>query len=108
MRKFPKFGPKLQRIHPAMVPRIKPLWSTPEEDVRLWAELNDVKFHSAPCPYSSRSMRARIRDFLNRIESESPAIKERIKEIINGHIPASGGGLWDRRVFSLWRTSIRD
>lgn len=78
VRKFSKFGPKLQRIHPAMVPRIKPLWSTPERDVRLWAELNDVKFHSESCPYSSRSMRAGIRNFLNRIESENPAIKERI------------------------------
>lgn len=78
VRKFSKFGPKLQRIHPRMVPRIKPLWSTPEEDVRLWAELNDVKFHSAPCPYSSRSMRAGIRDFLNRIESDSPGVKEMI------------------------------
>jgi len=80
VRKFSKFGPELQRIHPAMVPRIKPLWSTPERDVALWAVLNDVRVHLDSCPYSDLSMRSRIRDFLNHIESENQGLKLRVME----------------------------
>ena len=40
--KFSKFGPELSRIHPKLVPRIKPLWNTPEKEVGLWAIMNDI------------------------------------------------------------------
>ena len=80
VRKFSKFGPELQRIHPAMVPRIKPLWSTPERDVVFWAVLNDVKVHLDSCPYSDLSMRSRIRDFLTHLESENQGLKLRVME----------------------------
>jgi len=83
VRKFSKFGPELQRIHPAMVPRIKPLWSTPESEVRLWAVLNDVKIHLDSCPYSDLSMRSRIRDFLNHLESEEEDVKLRVMESLS-------------------------
>ncbi|GAB4379413.1 TIGR00269 family protein [Methanothermobacter thermautotrophicus] len=83
VRKFSKFGPELQRIHPAMVPRIKPLWSTPESEVRLWAVLNDVKVHLDSCPYSHLSMRSRIRDFLNHLESEKQGVKLRVMESLS-------------------------
>ncbi len=32
--KFSKFGPQLDVIHPKLIPRIKPLWNTPEK--RSW------------------------------------------------------------------------
>lgn len=83
VRKFSKFGPELQRIHRAMVPRIKPLWSTPESEVRLWAVLNDVKVHLDSCPYSDLSMRSRIRDFLNHLESEEQGVKLRVMESLS-------------------------
>jgi len=51
-RRFSKFGPKLDRIHPKMVPRIKPLWKIPEKDVGIWAVMNKVDVHFAECPYS--------------------------------------------------------
>ena len=31
--KFSKFGPELDVIHPKLIPRIKPLWNTPEKEV---------------------------------------------------------------------------
>lgn len=76
--KFSKFGPELSRIHPKLVPRIKPLWNTPEKEVGLWAIMNDIDIHLAECPYSSLSLRSKIKGFLNDVENKNPGIKENI------------------------------
>lgn len=74
-RRFSKFGPKLDRIHPQLVPRIKPLWKIPEKDVGIWAVLNEVDVHFAECPYSSRSLRAKLKSYLNDLEGDRPGTK---------------------------------
>jgi uncharacterized protein (TIGR00269 family) len=78
--KFSKFGPKLDLIHPKLVPRIKPLWNIPEKEVGIWAVLNDIEVHFDECPYSNLSLRARTKDFLNRAESNSPGTKKAVLE----------------------------
>jgi len=75
IRRFSKFGPKLDRIHTQLVPRIKPLWKIPEKDVGTWAVLNDVGVHFAECPYSSRSLRAKVKNYLNKLEEDQPGTK---------------------------------
>jgi uncharacterized protein (TIGR00269 family) len=74
-RRFGKFGPKLERIHPRMVPRIKPLWMIPEKEVGIWAVMNNVKVHLAECPYSHTSLRSQIKSYLNQAEEEYPGTK---------------------------------
>ncbi|MCL2686985.1 MAG: TIGR00269 family protein [Methanobrevibacter sp.] len=76
--KFSKFGPKLDVIHPKLIPRIKPLWNTPEKDVGTWAIMNNINIHLDECPYSSLSLRGKTKEFLNRIESKYPKTKENI------------------------------
>lgn len=78
--KFYKFGPKLDTIHPRMIPRIKPLWNLPEKDVGTWAVLNNLDVHFADCPYSSKSLRSKIKNFLNQLESGKPGTKSAILE----------------------------
>ena len=78
--KFSKFGPELDVIHPKLVPRIKPLWNTPEKDVGLWAILNDIDIHLDECPYSHLSLRAKIKEFLNNNEDAYPGLKNNIME----------------------------
>ena len=78
--KFSKFGPELDVIHPKLVPRIKPLWNTPEKDVGMWAVLNDINIHLEECPYSHLSLRAKIKEFLNNNEDEHPGLKNNIME----------------------------
>ncbi|WP_413827137.1 TIGR00269 family protein [Methanobrevibacter sp. UBA313] len=78
--KFSKFGPKLNRIHPKLVPRIKPLWNTPEKEVGMWGVLNGIEIHFAECPYSNLSLRAKIKEFLNLAEDENPGVKEKVME----------------------------
>lgn len=76
--KFSKFGPELDVIHPKLIPRIKPLWNTPEKDVGMWAVLNDIDIHLEECPYSKLSLRAKIKGFLNDAEDQNPGIKNNI------------------------------
>lgn len=78
--KFSKFGPQLDIIHPKLIPRIKPLWNTPEKEVGTWAILNDINIHLDECPYSHLSLRAKIKDFLNNNEDKYPGIKNNIME----------------------------
>ena len=76
--KFSKFGPELDVIHPKLVPRIKPLWNTPEKDVGLWTVLNNIDIHLEECPYSHLSLRAKIKGFLNENEDVYPGLKNNI------------------------------
>ena len=79
-RRFSKFGPKLDRIHPDLVPRIKPLWKIPEKDVGMWAVLNGVDVHFAECPYSHTSLRAKVKNYLNKVEGRRQGTKLSILE----------------------------
>ncbi len=81
--KFSKYGPKLDVIHPKLIPRIKPLWNTPEKDVGTWAILNDINIHLDECPYSYLSLRAKIKEFLNVNEDIHPGFKENIMKSFN-------------------------
>ncbi|MDL2245983.1 TIGR00269 family protein [Methanobrevibacter sp. OttesenSCG-928-K11] len=81
--KFSKFGPKLDIIHPKLIPRIKPLWNTLEKDVGKWAILNDIDVHLEECPYSNLSLRAKIKEFLNINEDKHPGLKKNIMESFN-------------------------
>lgn len=77
-KRFPKFGPKLDTIHPKLIPRIKPLWNVPEKDVGTWAVLNNIDVHFAECPYSNMSARSKIKEFLNKMESNRKGTKMNI------------------------------
>ena len=78
--KFSKFGPELDAIHPKLVPRIKPLWNTPEKEVGMWAVINGIDIHLDECPYSHLSLRAKIKEFLNVSEDCHPGVKQNVME----------------------------
>jgi uncharacterized protein (TIGR00269 family) len=80
LRRFSKFGPKLEQIHPRLIPRIKPLWNIPEKDVGTWAVLNEIPVHFAECPYAHLSLRGKIKNYLNHLEEDHPGSKTAILE----------------------------
>lgn len=80
LRKFSKFGPKLDTIHPKLIPRIKPLWNLPEKDVGTWTVLNNIEVHFAECPYSHMSARSKIKAYLNNMEQKRKGTKINILE----------------------------
>ncbi|MDR2544324.1 MAG: TIGR00269 family protein [Methanobrevibacter sp.] len=76
--KFSKFGPISDKIHPKLVPRIKPLWEISEKNVGMWAIINEIDIHLGECPYSNFSLRGKTKTFLNNVESAHPGVKKDI------------------------------
>jgi uncharacterized protein (TIGR00269 family) len=86
VRRFAKFGPRQDRIHPKMVPRIKPLWLVPEKDVGMWAIMNEVEVHLAECPYAYQSLRSRLKNYLNHLEEDRPGTKMNILQFFQKNL----------------------
>lgn len=62
--------------HPKFVPRIKPLMFIPESEVKLYANLNNLPYHSSFCPFRKFNfMRVETHSYLNTLEEKSPGIK---------------------------------
>jgi uncharacterized protein (TIGR00269 family) len=61
--------------NPMFVKRIKPLKNIPEDEVLLFADLLEMKYHKAPCPYSSISYRAEVSDIVDKLEENHPGAK---------------------------------
>ena len=57
------------------VPRIKPLRDCPENEVRLYAQLLDIPFHSGRCPYSGETFRKTVREAIDTIDRKYPGSK---------------------------------
>ena len=58
-----------------LVPRIKPLYHIPEQEVALYASYLDLPMHRARCPYAEESLRSEIREWLNAFELRHPGSK---------------------------------
>lgn len=59
-----------------LVPRIKPLWETPENEVIAYAAFRELPHYSDECcPYSYQAKRNLFREMLNKMESNIPGTK---------------------------------
>jgi len=70
------------RVKPAIlngnerfVKRVKPFSEMPEDEITLYAYLNNITFQSEQCPYAPYALRTEIRDFVNRLEARHPGSK---------------------------------
>ncbi len=61
--------------NPIFVNRIKPLKKIPENEVLLFAELSNINYHRAQCPYSSLSYRAEVSKIIDNLENRHPGTK---------------------------------
>lgn len=69
---------ELQRgdnVAPGIVPKVKPLMTTPERETALYAYLKRLKFQPTSCPYAYSSMRNDVRSFLDAMEEQHPGMK---------------------------------
>ena len=63
---------------PAWIPRIKPLRTCPENEVRLYAQLKGIDYSEKTCPYSGEAFRGTIREILDKLEDTHPGSKFQI------------------------------
>ncbi|WP_456416871.1 TIGR00269 family protein [Methanocaldococcus sp.] len=57
------------------VKRIKPLKLIPEDEVKIYANINKIEYQKESCPYSSISYRHKIKEIIKILEEEKPGIK---------------------------------
>ncbi len=76
-------GPKLEKIHPGFIPRVKPLIEIPEREIILYAYFSKLPLHSQTCPYAQDAFRNDVRAFLNKMELTRPEVKYNILHINN-------------------------
>lgn len=60
------------------IPRIKPLFLTPERDVAAYAVMKGIEIEFMECPYARFAFRQHVREMLNATEAKYPATKLRI------------------------------
>jgi uncharacterized protein (TIGR00269 family) len=68
-----RFRPR--REQPGLVPRVKPLRDIPEKETALYCMVNAAFTESRECPYAQLSLRADVRDMMNRIERLFPGTR---------------------------------
>ena len=61
-----------------LVPRIKPLFLTPERDVAAYAIMKGIPVEFSECPYAKNAFRQHVREILNRTEEKYPCSKLRV------------------------------
>ncbi len=71
-------GPVLRGPGRGFVPRVKPLFFTPEAEIREYSQSMGFPVLYDKCPCSLDTQRAFLRDFLNRVEDRFPGTKLRI------------------------------
>jgi len=68
-------GPVLKDPRGKFLPRVKPLFDTPEKEIVLYAYLTGLQFQSVECPHGHEALRNDIRTFLNQMEIKHPGTK---------------------------------
>ncbi len=77
------------------VPRIKPLYFVPEEDIRKYCEIKKLPFVNEKCPCAASSLRIRTREFANTLNKEE---KERIVESFLRILPQLSKKFKDEKI----------
>ena len=62
----------------AFIPRIKPLFLTPERDVAAYAVMKGIEIEFMECPYARHAFRQHVRAMLNDAEQKYPGTKLKI------------------------------
>ena len=86
-----RFRPRREQL--GLVPRVKPLQCIPEKEVALYGMVNGVFAESRECPYAQLSLRADVREMMNRLESLFPGTKQSTMQGF-GKIAEMARGKW--------------
>ncbi|RLE80283.1 MAG: TIGR00269 family protein [Thermoprotei archaeon] len=70
-----KLSPTLPSLHERMIAKIKPLAETPERDVKLYVQLNNISFLKIKCPFSQEALSLELKSLLDSFERNHPGAK---------------------------------
>ena len=69
-------SPSLERTHPKLVKKVKPLYSLTERETASYCLLRGIEYVEEECPNAVGAHSLLYKDVLNRIETESPGSKQ--------------------------------
>ncbi|MFX1562828.1 MAG: TIGR00269 family protein [Promethearchaeota archaeon] len=75
LQRLARSGPVQKASLSQLVPRIKPLYYIPEEDIALYAQFLGLPSQTNPCSYRDQSLRSEIRSWLNSFEGRHSGSK---------------------------------
>ncbi|HIH39944.1 MAG TPA: TIGR00269 family protein [Halobacteria archaeon] len=73
IERLARFSPS--KVQEGLIPRLKPLSSIPEEEVILYAQLEDLPTKKERCPYIDEAMRFEIRQIIKNLEEKHPGTR---------------------------------
>jgi len=73
VERLARFSPS--NVQEGFIPRLKPLSSIPEEEVILYAQLEDLPTKKEICPYINEAMRLEIRHIIKNLEEKHPGTR---------------------------------
>jgi len=77
IEKLARLGPHT-KVQPGLIPRIMPLRTIPENEIALYAILNQIDYHDAICPYSTDALRGVFKDIIYGLEEKNPGTRHSI------------------------------
>jgi len=75
LHRLSRFTPHQRGDHRLLVPRIKPLYHIPEQEIALYTQYQGLPYYQDPCPYREQSLRSEVRRWLNNFEKHHPGTK---------------------------------
>jgi len=73
IERLARFSPS--KVQNGLIPRLKPLKNIPEEEVVLYAKLEDLPTKKERCPYINEAMRFEIRQIIKNLEEKHPGTR---------------------------------
>ncbi|MBD3260488.1 MAG: TIGR00269 family protein [Candidatus Altiarchaeales archaeon] len=70
-----------------LIPRIKPLRDSPEEEVLFYAQKKDIPHRGGGCPYSQEAYRNTVKEAVNMFEAKYPGTRFQIQSSMDTLIP---------------------
>jgi uncharacterized protein (TIGR00269 family) len=77
VERLARMGPH-ETVQPGLVPRLSPLRSVPEEEVKLYSILKGMRVLKAECPYAKRAQRGRFVGLLAELEDSTPGTRHAV------------------------------
>ena len=99
LKRFERLGPGHSKaMIKGLVPRIKPLWETPEIEIIAFAGHAGIKFHQEQCcPFKWQAKRNDFRAILNHLESSYPGTMYSILSFFRQVLPKLSKGAKQRK-----------
>jgi len=71
-------GPRSEKVHEKLVPRVKPFYFIPEKEVLTYALLHGIESPQVECPYIVYSLRHQLRRWLNEVAERDSGVKHKV------------------------------